>query len=100
MRVRAVNFWLIAAVAGFLGLARPARAYETEVDASIAAQYYTLSNPGRIVILSEGRCDPSDGEASLRHMVPFCAAVFRAPAPSANALVFSRESLVNLAGVG
>ena len=66
----------------------------------LAAQYYTLSNPGRIVILSEGRCDPSDGEASLRHMVPFCAAVFRAPAPSANALVFSRESLVNLAGVG
>jgi hypothetical protein len=54
----------------------------------LAAQYYTLSNPGRIVILSDGKCDPSDAEASLRHMVPFCAAVFRAPVPPADALVF------------
>jgi hypothetical protein len=54
----------------------------------LAAQYYTLSNPGRIVILSDGKCDPSDAESSLRHMVPFCAAVFRAPAPAADSLVF------------
>jgi aspartate aminotransferase len=47
----------------------------------LAAQYYTLSNPGRIAILSDGLCDPSDTEAALRHMVPFCAAVFRAPVP-------------------
>jgi AcrR family transcriptional regulator len=54
----------------------------------LAAQYYTLSNPGRVAILSEGKCDPSDAEAALRHMVPFCAAVFRSPAPSADGLVF------------
>jgi hypothetical protein len=45
MRVRAVSVWLFAGAVGFLGLAEPARAYETEVDASIAAQYYTLSSP-------------------------------------------------------
>jgi AcrR family transcriptional regulator len=66
----------------------------------LAAQYYTLSNPGRIVILSEGRCDPSDGEASLRHMVPFCAAVFRAPIPAPNALVFGPSLPIDLARVG
>ena len=44
MRVRAVNVGLLA-VAGLLGLVQPARAYETEVTASIAAQYYTLSSP-------------------------------------------------------
>jgi len=45
MRVRAVNLWLFGGVAACLVLALPARAYETEVDASIAAQYYTLSSP-------------------------------------------------------
>lgn len=66
----------------------------------LAAQYYTLSNPGRVIILSEGKCDPSDGEASLIHMVPFCAAVFRAPVPAADALVFGPPSPINLAKVG
>jgi len=55
----------------------------------LSAQYYTLSNPGRVKILSEGPCDPSDAEQALRHMVPFCAAVFRAPDPPSNALVFA-----------
>ena len=45
MKVRAVNLWLLGAVAGFCSLAKPARAYDTEVDASIAAQYYVLSSP-------------------------------------------------------
>jgi AcrR family transcriptional regulator len=66
----------------------------------LAAQYYTLSNPGRIVILSHGKCDPSDAEASLQHMVPFCAAVFRAPVPAADALVFTSSNAANLAKVG
>ncbi|MBA2707809.1 MAG: TetR/AcrR family transcriptional regulator [Gemmatimonadaceae bacterium] len=66
----------------------------------LAAQYYTLSNPGRVVILSDGKCDPSDSEASLRHMVPFCAAVFRAPAPSADALVFGPSLRTQYAKVG
>ncbi|MBC7895148.1 MAG: TetR/AcrR family transcriptional regulator [Cytophagaceae bacterium] len=54
----------------------------------LAAQYYTLSNPGRVAILSEGKCDPSDAEDALRHMVPFCAAVFRSPTPVGHTLVF------------
>lgn len=66
----------------------------------LAAQYYTLSNPGRIVSLSGGKCDPSDAEASLRHMVPFCAAVFRAPEPGAEALVFRTTETVPLSKVG
>jgi hypothetical protein len=36
---------LLGAVASIACLAKPARAYETEVDASIAAQYYVLSSP-------------------------------------------------------
>ena len=54
----------------------------------LSAQYYTLSNPGRVKILSEGRCDPSNAEEALRYMVPFCAAVFRAPTPAQDSLVF------------
>ena len=45
MRARAVNLWLLGAVASIACWAPPARAYETEVDASIAAQYYVLSSP-------------------------------------------------------
>lgn len=44
MRTRAFLGWL-GAVAGLCCWAEPARAYETEVDASIAAQYYALSSP-------------------------------------------------------
>jgi len=58
----------------------------------LAAQYYTLSSPDRIAILSEGRCNPSDIDESLRHMVPFCAAVFRARLPSRDAMVFGPET--------
>jgi hypothetical protein len=45
MSGRAVKLWLLAGVVSGVGMARPARAYETEVDASVAAQYYTLSSP-------------------------------------------------------
>src|ERR1700754_4846827 len=45
MRRGPVKLWLLGAAASFVGLARPARAYETEVDASINAQYYVLSSP-------------------------------------------------------
>jgi AcrR family transcriptional regulator len=66
----------------------------------LAAQYYTLSNPGRIAILSDGRCDPSDPTAALSHMVPLCAAVFRAPLSAEEALVFEAlPSPTSLAGV-
>jgi AcrR family transcriptional regulator len=58
----------------------------------LAAQYYTLSSPDRIAVLSEGRCNPSDIDESLRHMVPFCAAVFRARLPSRDAMVFGPQA--------
>jgi AcrR family transcriptional regulator len=65
----------------------------------LSAQYYTLSNPGRVAILSEGKCDPSDAEAALRHMVPFCAAVFRSPTPPADTLVFGSSRPLEAVGV-
>lgn len=45
----------------------------------LGAQYYTLANPGRIQVLSEGRCDPSNIETALSELVAFTAAGFRAP---------------------
>lgn len=62
----------------------------------LAAQYYTLSNPGRVKILSEGRCDPSNAEEALRYMVPFCAAVFRSATPPPDALVFGHGRHLDL----
>ena len=41
--------------------------------------YYTASGPHRIREFSNGRCDPSDMEENLRHLVPFLAAAFRSP---------------------
>ena len=67
----------------------------------LGAQYSALANQDRILILSDGRCDPSDVEASLRHFVPFCAAVFRSSVPSHDVLRFgSVEQGVTGAGVG
>lgn len=45
MSGRAVKLWLLAGLASCVSVARPARAYETEVDASITSQYYMLSSP-------------------------------------------------------
>jgi len=54
----------------------------------LGAHYYTLSNPGRITVLSEGRVDPTDAEMSLTYLVPFFAAAFRAE-PARAAMVFA-----------
>jgi len=45
MRARVVILWVLSAIAGVLCRATAARAYETEIDASISAQYYALSSP-------------------------------------------------------
>ncbi len=50
----------------------------------LGAMVYTMADAGRIQSLTEGRCDPGDVEAALRHMVPFMAAGFRAPVPKAS----------------
>ena len=42
--------------------------------------YYSASGPHRIREFSNGRCDPADIEENLRHLIPFLAAAFRAPA--------------------
>ena len=41
--------------------------------------YYTASGPHRIREFSNGRCDPSDIEENLHHLIPFLSAAFRAP---------------------
>jgi len=40
--------------------------------------YYSVSSPQRIKAFSRGRCDPGDLESTVRHLVPFLAAAFRA----------------------
>jgi AcrR family transcriptional regulator len=44
----------------------------------LGTMVYTMADPGRIQSLSDGKCDPGDVEAALRHIVPFLAAGFRA----------------------
>jgi hypothetical protein len=38
---------------------------------------YTMANVGRIESLTDGRCDTSDVELALKHLIPFLAAGFR-----------------------
>jgi len=47
----------------------------------LGAQYYTLSNPGRIESLSAGACDASDLQSALDELVAFVAVGFRASSP-------------------
>jgi len=42
--------------------------------------YYTALGPHRIRILSKGKCDPSDPDATREELIRFAAAGFRAPA--------------------
>jgi hypothetical protein len=42
--------------------------------------YYTASGPHRIKTFSEGRCDPANVSENMKHLIPFLAAGFRAPA--------------------
>lgn len=58
----------------------------------LGAQYFTLANPGRIQMLSEGRCDPSDVERALSELIAFTAAGFRAPACKNDNLTFGKAS--------
>ncbi|GAC1331389.1 MAG: TetR/AcrR family transcriptional regulator [Beijerinckiaceae bacterium] len=48
----------------------------------LGTMVYTMADPGRIQSMSDGRCKPGNVEAALRHIVPFLAAGFRAPAPA------------------
>jgi hypothetical protein len=41
--------------------------------------YYTATGPHRIKTLSKGKCDPSEPEATIRELIAFAAAGFKAP---------------------
>lgn len=41
--------------------------------------YYSATGPNRIRILSEGKCDPGDPEATTTQLIAFAAAGFKAP---------------------
>ena len=43
--------------------------------------YYSVASPQRIKTFSKGRCDPGNLEDTLRHLIPFLVAAFRAPVP-------------------
>ena len=43
--------------------------------------YYSVASPQRIKTFSKGRCDPGNLEETVRHLVPFLAAGFRAGSP-------------------
>ncbi len=45
----------------------------------LATIYYTAASPHRIRILSNGKCDPSDPQATIEYLIPFLVAGFRAP---------------------
>ena len=55
--------------------------------------YYSAASPQRIKTFSQGRCDPSDLEATVGHLVPFLAAAFRsAPVSRAVNVKYQYES--------
>jgi len=51
----------------------------------LGAQFYTLSNPGRVESLSDGSFDGGSLQQALDEMIAFVAAGFRAPLPNAAA---------------
>jgi AcrR family transcriptional regulator/transposase len=66
----------------------------------LGAQYYTLSNPGRIESLSGGSCDASDLQCALDEMVAFVAAGFRAPLPTSRGRVAQAKNVRRAVGTG
>jgi len=62
----------------------------------LGSMIYTLANPGRINVLSEGACDPSDPDRALEILVPTLAQMFRNPAPADAASPASRSTLNKL----
>ncbi len=42
---------------------------------------HTLAAPGMLALISDGACDPSDPDATLRRLTTFIVAAFRAPLP-------------------
>ena len=47
----------------------------------VGAMAQTMGEPDRLQIMSEGLCDPTDVDGTIRRIVPFLAAGLRAPLP-------------------
>lgn len=58
----------------------PAHDLHWRFHVMLGAMVYTLANPGRIQILTQGACDPSDFDQALDNLVPMLAQMFRNPA--------------------
>ena len=58
----------------------PARDFFWRFHFLLGSQYYTAANPGRIQVLSNGVCDPSNAAEAVAEMINFAAAGFRARA--------------------
>ncbi len=65
--------------------ALPAHDLHWRFHMMLGAMVYTLANPGRIQILTEGACDPSDPDQALDYLVPMLAQIFSGP-PIADAV--------------
>ena len=57
----------------------PARDLYWRFHMMLGAMVYTLANPGRIQVLTEDACDPSDPNQALDYLVPMLAQMFCAP---------------------
>ncbi|MEP4379656.1 MAG: TetR/AcrR family transcriptional regulator [Alphaproteobacteria bacterium] len=59
--------------------ALPAHDLHWRFHMMLGAMVYTLANPGRIQILTENACDPSDPDQALDYLVPMLAQMFCSP---------------------
>lgn len=57
----------------------PARDLYWRFHMMLGAMVYTLANPGRIQVLTEDACDPSDPNQALDYLVPMLAQMFCGP---------------------
>ncbi|MGI6852149.1 TetR family transcriptional regulator [Mesorhizobium sp. 1B3] len=60
----------------------PRRELEWRFHFLLGTMVYSMLDNGRIQSITEGACDPRDGEETLRHLIPFLVAGFNAPLPA------------------
>lgn len=60
----------------------PRRELEWRFHFLLGTMVYSMLDNGRIQSITDGACDPRDGEETLRHLIPFLVAGFHAPLPA------------------